>query len=186
MPKLVAFNNMTLDGYFTGVNGDMSWAQNDDPEWNQFVIDNALPEGILLFGRVTYDLMTMYWPTPRAAERNPILAKRMNGLPKVVFSRTLTNPSWSNTEVICGDIAAEVRRMKEQPGNDMALLGSGSIIAQLAEAGLVDSYQVVVHPVVLGAGRTMFDGIAHRPALTQTGVRTFENGNVLLSYATKT
>ena len=94
MPKLIAFNNITLDGYFTGPNGDMSWAQNDDPEWNQFVIDNAMPEGVVLFGRVTYDLMTMYWPTAQTKQNNPILTDRMNALSKVVFSRTLDNASW--------------------------------------------------------------------------------------------
>lgn len=185
MPKLVAFNNITLDGYFTGLNGDMTWARNDDPEWNQFVIDNAMPDGVLLFGRITYELMAMYWPTPLAAQQNPLLAERMNKLPKVVFSNTLSKPSWSNTRVVSGDITAAVRRMKQEPGNDMAILGSGSIIAQLTDTGLIDSYEFVVHPVLLGAGRTMFEGIQHKPDLTRTGVRSFANGNVLLSYALK-
>jgi len=184
MPKLIAFNNVTLDGYFTGPNGDMSWAQNDDPEWNQFVIDNAMPEGVLLFGRVTYELMTMYWPTPMAKENNPILADRMNALQKVVFSKTLESPSWTNTRLVKRDIAAEVRKMKQQPGNDMAILGSGSVIAQLAREGLIDQYQIVVHPVVIGAGRTMFEGLENKLQLKLLGTRTFQNGNVLLSYET--
>jgi dihydrofolate reductase len=182
MPKVIAFNNVTLDGYFVGPNGDMSWARNDDPEWNQFVIDNAMPEGKLLFGRITYELMTMYWPTPQAAKNDPILADRMNSLSKVVFSTTLDEPSWANTRLVTGNIEDEVKRLKAGPGNDMAILGSGSIVAQLTKAGLIDGYQVVVHPIAIGAGRTMFEGIDNPVPLTRTNTRTFQNGNVLLSY----
>src|SRR6266567_4070656 len=91
MPKLVAFNNVTLDGYFTGRNGDMSWAYagSEDAEFRNFVADNASGGGVLLFGRITYELMAGYWPTPYALENDPIVADRMNNLPKVVFSRTL-------------------------------------------------------------------------------------------------
>jgi dihydrofolate reductase len=186
MPKLAAFNNVTLDGYFTGPKGAMSWAQNDDPEWNEFVIQNAMPEGVLLFGRVTYQLMTMYWPTPQAAKNNPILAERMNSLSKIVFSRTLDKATWSNTRLVTGDMETEVRKLKAGPGKDMAILGSGSIIAQLTQAGLVDSYQVVVHPVILGAGRTMFEGVTKPVPLKRTGARSFQNGNMLLTYDTTT
>lgn len=82
---------VSLDGYFVNGNGDMSWAHkpSDDAEWNAFVAENASGGGDLVFGRITYELMTNYWPTPLAAKNAPVVAERMNNLHKVVFSRTL-------------------------------------------------------------------------------------------------
>jgi dihydrofolate reductase len=183
MRKLAVFNNVTLDGYFTGKNGDLSWAKgHTDAEFNAFVADNAKSGGLLLLGRITYELMTSYWPTPQARENDPVVAERMNNLPKVVFSRTLDTALWSNTKLVKGDIAAEIRRMKREPGNDMTILGSGSIVSQLAQEGLIDEYQMVLNPVVLGEGRTMFDGIKDKLALKLTKSRSFGNGNVFLRY----
>jgi len=184
MRKLTAFNNVTLDGYFTGANGDFSWAHagNDDAEYNAFVADNAKGGGQLLFGRVTYELMASYWPTPIATRNDPAVAERMNSLPKVVFSRTLDRPSWNNTKLVKGGLAAEVRAMKQEPGKDMAILGSGSIVAQLAQEALIDEFQLIVNPVVLGRGRTMFDGVKEALSLKLTKSRIFGNGKVLLCY----
>jgi len=184
MRRLIVFNNVTLDGYFVDTNGDMRWAHsgNDDAEWNAFVAGNASGGGELLFGRITYELMAGYWPTPLAMKNDPIVAEGMNRMPKVVFSRTLDRASWSNTKLLKGDIAAEIRKMKNKPGPGMAILGSGSIVAQLAPEGLIDEYQVVVNPVVLGKGRTMFDGIKERLNLKLTKTRAFGNGKVFLCY----
>jgi dihydrofolate reductase len=106
----------------------------------------------------------------------------MNSLPKVVFSRTLAKPAWSNTTVKKGDLAEEVKKMKKAPGEHIAILGSGSIVSQLAKEGLVDEYQIVVHPVVLGRGRTMFEGFEKKQSLKRTKTRAFNNGNVLMCY----
>ena len=182
MRKLVAFTNVTLDGYFADVNGDMSWAHKEDAEWKAFVADNASSGGELLFGRITYELMAGYWPTPLAINNDPIVAAGMNNLPKVVFSRTLDKASWNNTKLVKGDIAAEVRKMKKESGEDMVILGSGSIVSQLAQEGLIDEYQMVVNPVVLGKGRNLFDGVKAKLALKLTKSLTFGNGNVLLCY----
>jgi dihydrofolate reductase len=100
MRKLVVFDTVSLDGYFVDASGDMSWAHKDDPEWNGFVADNASAGGTLLFGRVTYELMASFWPTPQAMAMAPIVAKRMNSLPKIVFSRTLESATWSNTKIV--------------------------------------------------------------------------------------
>jgi len=183
MGKLVVFNHVTLDGYFTDKNGDMSWAHvdDDDTEWNTFVEGNARGGGVLLFGRITYELMASYWPTPNAIQSYPIVAKQMNDRPKVVFSRTLDKAEWNNTKLVKTDMLAEVRKMKEL-GKDMVILGSGSIVSQLAQEGLIDEYQIVVNPIVLGKGRTMFDDIKKKLALKLTKTRTFGNGNVLLCY----
>ena len=182
MRKLIVFNHVSLDGYFTDVNGDMSWVHKQDAEWLRFVEENASAGGELLFGRITYELMVSYWPTPLAIKNDPIVAERMNSLPKVVFSRTLDKASWNNTKLVKNDMAAEIRRMKKEPGKDMVIFGSGSIVSQLAQEGLIDEYQMVVNPIVLGKGRTMFEGIKEKLTLKLTKTRTFGNGNVLLCY----
>ena len=128
-------------------------------------------------------MMASFWPTPEAKKAYPIVADRMNALPKIVFSRTLDKVSWNNTGLLKGDLAGEVRKLKNQPGESMVILGSGSIVSQLAPAGLIDEYQFVVVPVALGKGRTMFEGIKEKQSLKLTGTRSFGNGNVFLTYA---
>jgi dihydrofolate reductase len=184
MRKLIVFNHVSLDGYFVDADGGMSWAKSDhqDAEWNAFVAENASGEGTLLFGRITYELMASYWPTPIADQHDPVVAQRMNSLPKVVFSRTLDQASWNNTKLVKGDMAEEVRRMKKEPGEGMVILGSGTIVSQLASERLIDEYQVVVNPVVLGKGRTMFDDVKEKLNLKLTKTRAFGNGNVFLCY----
>lgn len=182
MRKLVVFNSITLDGYFTDANGDMSWAHKNDPEWDAFTAENAKGGGVLLFGRVTYELMASFWPTPAAMEMMPDVAKGMNNLPKVVFSRTLDEASWNNTKLVKSDMVEEVRKMKNESGDDMVILGSGTIVSQLSEHKLIDEYQMVMNPIVLGKGRTMFEGMKEKLMLKRTNTRTFDNGNVVLSY----
>jgi len=184
MRTLSVFNHVTLDGYFSGPNGDFSWAHRagEDPEWNDFVAGNASGGGTLLLGRVTYQLMASYWPTPMALQNDPAVAEHMSNLRKIVFSRTLDQASWSNTELVKGDLAAEVRKLKEEAGDPMVILGSGSIVSQLAQAGLIDEYQIVMNPVVLGKGRTMFEGVGEKLGLKLVRSRAFGNGNVLLCY----
>jgi dihydrofolate reductase len=184
MRKLIVFNHVSLDGYFVDINGDMSWAKADhrDAEWNAFVTDNASGGGVLVFGRITYELMAGFWRTPFAIESMPKVADGMNSMPKVVFSKTLDHVSWNNTTLVKGDMVAEVRKMKKAPGEGMAILGSGSIVSQLAPEGLIDEYQVVVNPIVLGKGRTMFEGINEKLNLKLTKTRAFGNGNVVLWY----
>lgn len=184
MRTLTVFNNITLDGYFTGPNNDFSWAHGaaPDPEFDAYVAGNATGGGELLFGRKTYEMMAGYWPSPMARDSDPIVAERMNALPKVVFSRTLAKAAWNNTRLVKGDLLAAVRKMKAEPGDGMVVLGSGSIVAQLAGAGLVDEYQIVILSVVLGAGRTMFDGVQGPLGLALRGSRAFPGGKVLLTY----
>jgi dihydrofolate reductase len=183
MRKLVVFNHVSLDGYFVDMNGSMQWAKmaSENEEWKAFVAANASGEGPLVFGRVTYDLMVSYWPTPMAKQHDAGVAERMNYLPKVVFSRTLKESSWNNTRLVNGDMAAEIRRMKQESGDGMTILGSGSVVSQLAREGLIDEYMVVVNPVVLGKGRTMFEGVG-KLDLKLSKSRVFGNGNVFLSY----
>jgi len=182
MRKLMVFNSVTIDGYFTDKNGDMSWAHKQDPEWDDFVANNAKSGGELLFGRLTYDLMVSFWPTPAAAQMFPDVAKGMNEAPKVVFSRTMDKASWNNTRLFKGDLENEVQKLKAEPGDQLVLMGSGTIVSQLAQAELIDEYQIVLNPIVLGGGRTMFEDVKNKLNLKLTNTRTFKNGNVVLTY----
>jgi dihydrofolate reductase len=184
MRRLAVFNNVSLDGYFVDAKGgmDFAYAGSDDPEWTEFVSGNASGEGALLFGRVTYDMMAGFWPTPQAKAAMPAVAEGMNRRLKYVVSRTMTDAGWHNTTVLRGDLVSAVRALKQSDGPDVVILGSGSIVAQLAPAKLLDEYQLVVKPIVLGGGRSMFDGLPAPIPLKPTRTRTFGNGNVLLAY----
>jgi dihydrofolate reductase len=184
MPKLIVFNNVSLDGYFTAANGDFSWAKvdTDDAEFTAFLEGNVNSEGQLLFGRITYEMMAGFWPTPFAVRTFPKTAEGMNRASKVVFSQTLSNSPWNNTRLVKNDLASEVRKMKSEPGNGIVILGSGNIVAQLAPTGLIDEYQFVVNPVVLGKGRTMFEGVQEKLNFKLIKSRTFNNGKVFLCY----
>ena len=181
MRKLAVFNLMTLDGYIAGERGDISW-HNVDEEFQELANAASNSGNTLLFGRITYELMAGFWPTPEAIRTDPIVAAGMNKSEKIVFSRTLQKADWNNTRLVKDDMLAEVRRLKQGAGKDLTLLGSGSIVAQFAEEGLIDEYQVLLNPVVIGKGKTMFEGLKRRLALKLVRTRMFGNGNVLLSY----
>jgi dihydrofolate reductase len=184
MRKLIVFNHVSLDGYFVDKAGSMMWAKpgNDDAEWTGFVTENVSGEGTLIFGRVTYDLMNSYWPTPMALQHDAVVAERMNSLPKVVFSRTMDKASWNNTKLVKDDLPGAIRKMKQESGGGLVILGSGKIVSQLAQEGLIDEYHVVLNPVILGSGRTMFDGVTDKLSLKLTKTRAFKNGYVFTCY----
>jgi dihydrofolate reductase len=126
--------------------------------------------------------MASYWPTPLAKQNMPAVAEGMNRMPKTVFSRTLDKVIWNNTKLLKGDLATEVRKLKNEPGPDIVILGSGSIVSQLAQEGLIDEFQIVVNPIILGKGRTMFDGVKETVTLKLVKSRVFGNGNVVQDY----
>ena len=147
MKKLRVFESISIDGYFAAANGDMSFAHagRQDPEFADWVGGNANAGGELLFGRKTYQMMEAFWPTPLAAQQMPAVAKGMNAARKYVASRTIT-PTWNNTHLLAGDLVKAVRELKSGDGPGIAILGSGSVAAQLGEAGLVDEFQFVIIP----------------------------------------
>ncbi|MGE5184344.1 MAG: dihydrofolate reductase family protein [Acidobacteriota bacterium] len=182
MRKLSVYLQLSIDGYCTSPTGDPSWMHrpDDDPELAAFVASNASGDGELLFGRATYELMKAFWATPAAAQAMPAVAKGMNAKQKYVASRTLERADWQPARVLAGDAVAGVRELKATSGPPIVTLGSGSLVAQLVEAGLVDEYQLLFLPIVLGAGRTAFTG---QPRwLKHRSTRTFRNGNVFVVY----
>ena len=182
MRKLSVFNLISLDGYFTGKGGDISWHTVDD-EFQELANKASNSGNTLLFGRVTYQLMASFWPTPQALKMDPVVAKGMNASPKIVFSRKMKSVDWENTQLVKGDLIAEVEKLKRGTGKELTILGSGSIVAQLADAGLIDEYQILLNPVALGEGRSMFEGLSKKLPMKLISSRVFKNGNVLLTYA---
>lgn len=181
MARVSVFNNVSIDGYFTDAHGEMDWAHRHDSEWQKFSAGNAKgTDGIFVFGRVTYDQMAGWWPSAQAREAMPEIARAMNATEKIVFSKTMTAADWENTTLVRSSPVAEIRKRKKGK-KDLLILGSGTIVALLAQAGLIDAYTIVVVPIVLGAGRTMFEGVPPQH-LQLTAIRKFKNGNVVNTY----
>ncbi|SRR5579871_2553529 len=181
MRKVFLFMMVTIDGYFEGPGKDISW-HNVDEEFNEFAIQQLDEIGILLFGRVTYELMASYWPTQSAREDDPIVTQKMNSIPKLVFSTTLERADWENSRLVKEHVAEEVARLKQQEGGDLAIFGSAVLATSLLDAGLLDELRLMVNPVVLGSGNPLFKGIRERLNLKLLKTREFRSGNVLLYY----
>ena len=185
MGKIIAFTIVSVDGYFAGPNGEIDWFKGNDEEDRQFSAEASGSGGTLIFGRMTYEMMKGYWPTPGAMKSDPVVAGVMNSSPKIVFSRSMKpvqdGPVWRNTTIIHEIKAEEILEMKRQRDRDFVILGSGSIVQQLANLGLIDEYQLMVNPVILGAGKYLFKDV-NRMNLALLGSRTFRNGKVFLRY----
>lgn len=183
MSKLTVFNSVSTDGFFVGPGGDVTWAHRKaDAEWNKFTEDNAKGDCVLVFGRITYEMMAAWWPTKKAMKTMPAVAERMNSAQKVVFSKTLEEASWNNTTLVKRDLAGEIRKLKKTAGKDLMIFGSGTLVSQLTQKGLIDEYQMVLQPIVLGQGRTMFEDVKKELDLKLVRTRTFKNGFVFLCY----
>lgn len=182
MAKLEMFNLITLDGFFKGAGDDISWHNFGEDE--QKMSDELANRGsTLLFGRVTYDMMYSYWASPHAIKNDPVTARGMNQTRKIVFSKTLDTVKWQNTTLIRGDLVSEVRKLKEQEAKDITILGSGQIVRQLAEAGLIDHYVFLLNPIAIGEGTSLFQGLIGIRKFKLSSSRTMKSGNILLSYA---
>jgi dihydrofolate reductase len=181
MRKVILFNMVTLDGFFEGPDRDINW-HNVDDEFNEFAIEQINTVDTLIFGRVTYELMASYWPTKEAITNDPIVADKMNSMPKIVFSKTLASADWQNTRLVKGDAAKEIAKLKKQPGKDLIIFGSADLAASFIKDGLIDEFRVMLNPILLGRGTPLFKGIQDKLNLKLLKTRRFGSGNVLLYY----
>ena len=172
---------ISLDGYLAGPGGDLSWHVMND-EFHRYAEDMMSAAGVLIFGRLTYQLMESYWPNEDVKMSDPIVAAQMNGLPKVVFSKTLKKAEWENTTLFNSDVEKNIRQLKEQPGKDIVILGSGTIVSALTQADLIDEHCIFICPVLLGSGTYQFNGHLDRKNLLLTDMKRLSNGLVMLSY----
>ncbi len=181
MRKVIFQVMISLDGFFEGEAHDISW-HNVDDEFNAYAIDLLHKADALLFGRVTYELMASYWPAAAALTNDPVVAGLMNTLPKYVFSKTLPAAAWLHTTLVKEDAVEELAALKAQSGKDLVILGSSSLAKNWLVHGLIDECRIIVNPVVLGSGKTLFEGITAHLALKLADTRRFESGNVMLTY----
>jgi dihydrofolate reductase len=152
-----------------------------DEVFAEAVVEGIAGAGGFVLGRKTFEILGGYWPTAPAEEQE--VAEPLNSLPKYVASRTLREPlAWSNSTLITGDAADGVRRLKEQTGKDLGVIGSGELVRALMQQDLVDEYRLMIHPIVLGSGARLFrDGNEKRP-LTLVDSTTTTKGVLLATY----
>ena len=185
MRKIISFTHVSVDGYFAGPDGEIDWFKVSNDEEKAFTHEAAKQSSTLIFGHTTYEMMAGFWPTPDAVRSDPVIAGVLNSAQKIVFSKILKpvkdGPVWKNVKVLHEIQQEEIAGLKEQAGGDFVILGSGTIVQQLANLGLIDEYQLIVHPVVLGAGRYLFKGV-NRTNLKLLDIRTFRRGKVFLKY----
>ncbi|HEU5292089.1 MAG TPA: dihydrofolate reductase family protein [Cyclobacteriaceae bacterium] len=181
MAKLSVFNFISLDGYYKDANNSTDWHQHGGKEEGEFSEQGAQSGSILLFGRVTYEMMESFWPTPMAYEMFAKVADGMNKSEKIVFSKKKKKADWTNTKIINSNIVEEVKKLKKGKKH-MTILGSGSIVTQLAEEGLIDTYMFMVDPIAIGKGTSIFKGLKRQLNLKLISSRPFKSGVVLNQY----
>lgn len=185
MRKIIVFNFVTVDGFFAGPKGDIDW-HNFDAEVGAFSTEQMKSLGALIFGQTTYELMASYWPTPEGIKSGSIVAEIMNSIPKIVFSKTLKEvadgPVWKNVQVFHEIKPEEILKMKEEKGKDIAIFGSGTIVQQFTNLGLIDEYRLMINPLILSDGKLLFKDIRNKLNLKLLSTKVFQNGNVLLCY----
>jgi dihydrofolate reductase len=190
MRKLIVSINVTLNGFMAGPNGNLDWHV---PYWNEEMSRVASAQlgnaDTILLGRITYNAMAGYWPAQQAssyaAREDVAFADMMNSYTKVVFSKTLTTVSnWSNSRLANRSIALEINELKQQPGKDIMVYGSGKLTAALIRHNLVDEYHIWIHPVVIEQGRPLFKNLQEKLSLNPVQTKVFSNGVVLIQYET--
>jgi dihydrofolate reductase len=189
MRKIMMFDNVSADGYYATTDGGLDWVV-QDPE-QQAAAVAALPgSDTVLFGRKTYELFASFWPhaldgasphgAASAATRS--IATFLNAATKIVFSTTLTEVSWQGSRIARTIDPHELAAMKQQPGKDMIIFGSGSVVSRLTELGLIDEYQLVVNPVLLGRGRPWLE-LSNRVKLELVASHAYTtSGGVMVRY----
>jgi dihydrofolate reductase len=200
MRKIVMWNQVTADGYFAAPDGNLDWVVPDE-EFDREVAGRIEGGGAggdtVLFGRRTYEMFASFWPyalEDSPAPPNPhghgrispemrAMAVMLNEATKLVFSRTLSDVTWNNSHLRRELDPHEIAALREQPGNDVMIFGSGSIVSQLTELGLIDEYQFVVMPVLLGSGVNMLTDLSKSAALDLLEATPYPSGKVALRYA---
>jgi dihydrofolate reductase len=169
----------TLDGFVAGPNGDLvppPWSDDAQAHWSDANLELA---GTVAYGRQCYEGMAQYWQSDDA---NPATAAALARLPKVVFSRTLTDPTWPNTVVVKGDLVAEVSKLKRAPGKPVVVFGGAELAWSLVGNDLVDEYRLMVTPTILGEGKPLFAGSQGRRDLSLASARALDTGALIVHY----
>jgi dihydrofolate reductase len=187
MRKIVLTEWVSIDGYIAGPNDDMSFVgESFNDEMGQYEDAFLSAADTLILGRVTYDSFAGSWPyvpdKPDSSEDEKSYARKLNSMRKIVFSKTLSAADWNNSTLLRDIDPAEVKQWKQADGKDIIIYGSASIVQHLTNLGLIDEYQLLVHPLVLGGGKSLFSSIGDKQRLKLVSARPFSSGVVLLTY----
>ena len=201
MRRIVTFNRISADGYFSSDDGNLDWAVPDEE------LDSAAAEaiersesGAMLFGRRTYEMFESFWPhaltdpntSPdphgpgRRSKAMRAMAVWINQSEKIVFSKTRKDVTWQNSRILREIDARTIGELKRAPGEDIMIFGSGSVVSRLSELGLIDEYRFIVCPVLLGSGKLLLQGISQRSNLRLVESKASSVGNVMLRYELST
>ena len=179
---------MSIDGYVAGPNGEMGWLVRDwDDALKNYVEVLTLPVDTILLGRKLAGGFISHWTDVANDPNHPEIeaGKKFTDTPKVVFSKTLRQSAWENTEIASGNLADEINRLKRQNSKDMIVYGGASFVSALIRESLIDAFHLFVNPVVLGDGLAIFKGINHKQNLKLVNSIPFDCGIVLLNYEAK-
>ncbi len=179
MKRVIFQMSVSVDGYVEGPNQELNW-HNVDDEFNAHAAETLKKSEVLIMGRKTYELMAGYWPN--STDNDPDVTFQMNSTPKLVFSRTLKSLEWPSARVATGSIAEEVARLKSAPGDGLLWVGGSNLASAFLEAGLMDEVRIILTPILLGEGHTVFGDIKRRHELKHISTKPFKSGNVLLTY----
>ncbi len=187
MRKLLVTVWVTLDGFIAGPNGEMDWVTRlYDAAMGQYEDAVVSAADTLLLGRVTYESFAGSWPNvpdnPIVSEGEREYARKLNAMRKVVFSKSLDSLDWNNSTLVTEIVPEEIEKLKQEPGRDMIIYGSASVVQELTNLGLIDEYQLLVHPVVLGSGKPLFSGIRDAVNLNLVEAKQLPSGVTLLRY----
>jgi dihydrofolate reductase len=181
MGKMYLFMMVSLDGFFEGVDHDLSW-HNVDEEFNNFAVKQLDETSTLVFGGRTYKMMADFWSADFAIKMDPQTANRMNSFQKIVFSRTLKKANWNNSKLHSTNVASVIRSTKADSSKDVGVLGSSNLCLTLIKERLLDEIRIMVNPVILGKGTSLFSGIETPIKLNLNSSKEFKSGNILLNY----
>lgn len=187
MGKIITTTWVTLDGFIAGPKGEMDFVgEVYDEAMGTYEYDIVSAADTLLLGRVTYQSFAGSWPhvpdNPNVSEGEKMYARRLNAMQKIVFSRTLPSVEWNNSRLMKEVVAEEIEQLKRESAGDMLIYGSASLVSTLTNMGLIDEYQVLVHPVILGGGKPLFQDIKDAVKLKLVSSKTHPSGVVLLTY----
>jgi dihydrofolate reductase len=185
--KIIVSERITLDGFITGPNGEMDWMEEFfDEALANYESELQKTVDTVLFGGVTYQGFESYWPKVALDPASPPglveYATQLNAMRKLVFSKTLSRVEWTNSTLVKEVVPEEITKLKQEPGRDMVIYGSANIVRTLTNLGLIDTYQLLVYPVVLGSGKPLWSDIRQPVKLSLVSTKTHPSGVVVLSY----
>jgi dihydrofolate reductase len=180
MRKLIVSAWVTVDGVFDADTMDKWFIPYDSNDRQEYIREGIQASDAILLGRTTYEMLAPYWSSLKYNEMG--IADNLNSLPKYVVSSTLKEATWNNSTIIKEKVVEEITRLKQQPGQEIQIEGSATLVQSLMEADLIDEYRFLVHPVLMGSGKRFFKDGMHTTGMKLVKTQTLDSGVILLCY----